>query len=53
MDDHLTSLRSLFNRLPNFIRSMQGAVGEMSASAGPADYFTETKDALAVQLNEL
>ena len=47
IEEELSSLRTVLDRLPAFVRSLQGNVSEMSASAGPADDYTEGKEELA------
>lgn len=47
IEEDLTNLRELLDRLPTFVRQLQGTVAEMSASAGPADDFSEKKEELA------
>ena len=53
IEEDQTNLRQLLDRLPTFVRQLQGTVAEMSASAGPADDFSERKDELAEHLEEL
>ena len=50
IDEDLTNLRVLLDKLPTFVRQLQGTVSEMSASAGPGDDFSERKEELAEQL---
>lgn len=47
IEEDLTNLRELLDRLPTFVRQLQGTVAEMSASAGPGDDFSEKKEELA------
>ena len=53
IEEDLTNLRVLLDRLPTFVRQLESTVAEMSASAGPGDDFSERKEELAEQLEEL
>lgn len=53
MLEDITNLKQLLDRLPTLVRQLQATTAEMSASAGPSDDFSEKKDELADQLEEL
>lgn len=46
MEEDLTNLKDLLERLPKLVKQLKGTIAEMSASAGPADDFSEKKDEL-------
>ena len=46
MEEDLTNLKDLLERLPKLVKQLKGTIAEMSASAGPSDDFSEKKNEL-------
>ena len=53
IEEYVQDLKQVINVLPTKVKQLKNTLLEMSASAGPGDDFTEKKDEITEQLEEL
>lgn len=49
MEEDLTNLRDLLDKLPKNVKQLKSTIAEMSASSGPGDDYQERKQELEEQ----